>query len=201
MLSLRSALLFLLLPASGLAVTDPATSDKDYKPLTAKERTDYLLRETIASPGIYFASFGSAIGEQTSNKPPEWKQGAKGYFHRVGSQFGAFAISRTIDNAGAAALGYDPRYIRSGNKGFPKRFAHAIAWSFLTYDGKRNIRFNAPVVAGAYGGAMISTLWYPDRFSPLRDGFRKGNIEIGVHVGVNVIKEFSPELKRVFRKK
>ncbi len=204
MRKLRLTLLFALaLPLFGQAAKDqdPSTSDKDYTPLTGKERAHYYLKETVASPGMYFASFGAALGEQKNNKPPEWGQGAKGYFHRVGSEFSLFAISRTINNGGSAALGYDPRYIHSGNKGFPKRFVHAIAWSFLTYDEHRHIRFDAPVVAGAYGSGMISSLWFPGRYSPMHDGVRTGNIQMGAHVAVNILKEFTPELKRMIGKK
>jgi hypothetical protein len=46
---------------------------------------------------------------------------------------------------------------------------------------------------------MLPILWYPDRYSPLKDGFRRGSQELGFVVGTNLIAEFSPELKRLFR--
>ena len=46
---------------------------------------------------------------------------------------------------------------------------------------------------------MIPYLWYPSRYSPLKDGFREGSQEMGIVVGVNIFQEFGPELKLLFR--
>lgn len=47
---------------------------------------------------------------------------------------------------------------------------------------------------------MIVTTWYPKRYDPLVQGVQMGHAQIGFAVGVNVIREFSPELKRFFGK-
>ena len=141
------------------------------------------------------------MGSQLSNRPPEWKQGLKGYARRSGSQAATLAVQATIEEGGAALLGYEPRYIRSASKGVLPRIGHAIGWTFLTYDSNGRKRFNIPAVAAAYGSGMISTAWYPDRFSALHDGVRAGNQQMGVAVGLSIVREFSPELKRFFHLK
>jgi hypothetical protein len=44
---------------------------------------------------------------------------------------------------------------------------------------------------------MLATMWYPDRFDPLKDGVRLGTQQLPFIVGANLLREFSPELKRV----
>jgi hypothetical protein len=41
--------------------------------------------------------------------------------------------------------------------------------------------------------------WYPRRYNPLSDGVRVGNQQAGFDLGINLIREFSPELKKAFR--
>jgi hypothetical protein len=175
---------------------DPVENMPDYKPLTSSERVHRYIQETVLNPGIYLAALGSAAGAQLSNNPPEWHQGLKGYGRRTASQLGVFTLHTTFQEGGAALLGYDPRYIRCADPGFLPRFGHAIKWTFLTYDSHGKKRFNIPAVAAAYGSGMISTYWYPNRYTALHDGVRNGNQEMGIAVGVSVLREFSPELKR-----
>jgi hypothetical protein len=172
-----------------------------YVPLTSGQRWDHYLHQTLLSPGIYLASLAAAGGEQLAKDPPEWRQGTEGYAKRAGSLFATFAIQASVQEGTAAALGYDPRRLRCECQGGGRRLAHAFAWSLLTKNEAGATRFNFPVVAGAYAGGMLPLLWYPDRYSPLKDGFRRGSQQLGFAVGANLIAEFSPELKRFFRRK
>lgn len=169
-----------------------------YSPLTASQRWDYYLSESLLSPGLYLAALGAAGGAQLDKDPPEWGQGIDGYARRAGSLLATFAIHTTVYQASDAALRYDPRYLHCDCKG-GRRLAHAFVWSFLTKNDEGKTRFNFPVFAGAYASGMIPFLWFPDRYSPLKDGFREGSQQLGFTVGINVVREFSPELKRFFR--
>jgi hypothetical protein len=170
-----------------------------YKPLSSGQRWEYYWHETLLSPGLYFAALGAAGGEQLAKDPPEWGQGVGGYARRAGTFLATYGIQATVHQGAAAALGYDPRYIHCECRGGGRRVAHAFVWSFLTKNGEGATRFNAPLVAGAYAGGMLPYLWYPNRYNPLKDGFREGSQEVGITVGVNLFREFSPELKRFFR--
>jgi len=184
--------------ATGLSAQTPIAA---YTPLTSSERWNHYLHQTVLSPGIYLASFAAAGGSQLAKDPPEWGQGVEGYSKRAGSLLATFSIQATVQEGAAAALRYDPRRLRCECQGTGRRLAHAFAWSFLTKNDEGQTRFNAPVVAGAYAAGMIPLLWYPDRYSPLKDGFRRGSQQLGFAVGANLIAEFSPELKRFFRRK
>jgi hypothetical protein len=54
-------------------------------------------------------------------------------------------------------------------------------------------------LAGLYGGPMMMTTWYPKRYTALGYGVRQANLAVGITTAIYVIREFSPELKRLFR--
>jgi hypothetical protein len=46
---------------------------------------------------------------------------------------------------------------------------------------------------------MVMATWYPSRYTAFGYGVRQGNLAAGITTGIYVIREFSPELKRLFR--
>jgi hypothetical protein len=184
--------------AAGLSAQAPITA---YAPLTSSQRWDYYLHQTLLSPEIYLASFAAAGEEQYVKDPPEWKQGIDGYGKRTASLLATFSIQTTVQEGASAALRYDPRRMRCDCQGTGRRLAHAIVWSFLAKDNEGRTRFDIPVVAGAYAAGMIPLLWYPERYSPLKDGFRRGSQELGFVVGASLLAEFGPDLKGLFHHK
>jgi len=170
-----------------------------WKPLTAGERLNRYWQESFASPGLYFAATGAAIGMQFAHDPPEWGKHWEGYAKRSASNLGLFAAQTTIYEGGAALMGLDPRYERCGCTGVARRAGHAFKWSFVTRDGKGRMRMNVPIIAASYGSGMLTSAWYPDRFHPATDGLRTGHQQLAVSVGINVIREFGPELKQGLR--
>lgn len=180
---------------------EPTAADPVYKPLIGQARVRHYFRQTWGNPGLYGAALGGALSGQISNSPPEWGGGVQGYSTRAASAFGILLTQATIHEGTAALFHVDPRYIRSGGQGFGHRLGHAVGWTFVTYDEHRRIRPNLPIAMGAYGSGMISQLWYPGRFNPLTDGVRLGSQQMAFSVGINIVKEFSPELKRLIRKR
>ena len=185
--------------AQGPAAADDVLTSANYKPLTGKGRAAFFASDTLLSPLTYAAALGGGGIQQLSNSPPEWNQGVKGYAKRSGSVLGIVLIQGTISNGAAAALGYEPRYIHCGCNGFLKRTSHAVVWSIITKNNAGANRPNLPALAGAYGSGMLGTLaWYPDRFDPLKDGFRLGTQQLPFIAGANWLREFTPDLKRAF---
>ena len=170
-----------------------------YQPLTPSERWQHYLDDTWSSGGFYVAALATAVDAQIERNPPEWRNNAVGFGQRTASWLGAFAIQETVHHGGAAALGYDPRYLPCACRGFLRRSGHALRWSLVTKDTSGKTRLDLPVLAGAYGSGIASTAWYPARFRPGSDGVRAGNEQMIFVVGINVIKEFAPELKRAVR--
>lgn len=196
---MRPALL-LAIVAVALPAQTPApaaSTPPSYTPLTSHQRWDQYWHDTFLSPGLYFAALSYAGGAQWDKRPPEWGQGFDGYSKRTADFVATSAIEYTVRDATSAALGYDPRYIRCECKGAGRRLAHAFVWSFLTKNEQGHTRFNSPMLAGAYAGEMVPYFWYPNRYSPLKDGYRTGSQEVGITVGLNIFREFTPELRRL----
>ena len=199
----RSVLCFVAMSFSAIcmAQSSPAPpEDPGYAPPNGIERSDRFFKEYLGSPFTYIAAAGAASGGQIGNDPREWGRSWEGYGKRVGTMFALFTIDTGVHEAGDAALGLDPRYFRCRCRGGLRRSWNAVEMSFLAYDRKGRKRFDLPQLAGAYGSGMIVTTWYPQRYNPLVQGVQMGHQQIGFVVGINLIREFSPELKRFFGK-
>jgi hypothetical protein len=199
----RSILCFAAMSFSAICMAQSAPAppgDPRYTPLNGKERSHRFFKEYLGSPFTYIAAAGAASGGQIGNDPREWGRTWKGYGKRVGTTFAMFTIDSAVHEAGDAALGLDPRYFRCQCRGGLRRSWNAIQMSFLAYDSEGHKRVDFPQLAGAYGSGMIVTTWYPKRYDPLVQGVQMGHAQIGFAVGVNLIREFSPELKRFFGK-
>lgn len=195
--ALGALLTLLCLAASAQQAATPPT-DPGYVPLTGPERWRRFTRGYLASPGTYFAAAGAALGGEISNEPKEWGRGIDGYGRRVGTEFAQFTIHTGVHEAGDALLGLDPRYFPCRCAGGWRRTGHALAFTFLAYDAHGRKRVDWPQLAGAYGSTMTVTTWYPSHYSPLVQGVQQGHQEMGLVLGVNLVREFRPELKRFF---
>jgi|SRR5579859_1346947 len=201
-LGLRRSIPFLVamsVSALGMAQSAPVPPEApSYVSLTAKQRSDRFFKEYLGSPFTYIAAAGAASGGQIGNDPKEWTRSWEGYGKRVGTTFALFTIDTGVHEAGDAMLGLDPRYFRCRCRGGLQRTWNAVEMSFLAYDSKVRKRFDLPQLAGSYGSGMIVTTWYPKRYDPLIQGVQMGHQQMGFVVGINLIREFSPELKRFF---
>lgn len=173
----------------------------DYRPLTNRERWVYYVRATYWSPAAFFGAAGPAIGAQIGSSPPEWGGGAKGYGRRLASEFANNIVTNSIQSGLAALIKHEPRYVRSTYKGVLKRTGHALAFVFVTYNDNGKIRPAVANLVADYGGALTQIAWYPSRYTVLGDGVRFGNLALGFNFIANLINEFTPDIKRIFRGK
>jgi len=174
----------------------PATT---YRSMTGAERWTHYWKGTMLSPRIYGASLGGGFISHLENDPPEWRQGMAGYGRRVASSLGVRIVQETVHQAGSAAMGYDPLYRRCECQGVWRRSVHAVKWSFVTRNKEGQTRFDLPAMGSAYAGSMISMEWYPHRYTPWGDGVRYGHYQAGLVVGLNVLREFMPDVKRILK--
>lgn len=168
-----------------------------YVPLNGEERWHNFWNDTLLSPLSYVGALGGAYGQQLGDQPKEWGNSFAAYTKRVGSNLAQFGSQEAIHQGGAALMHTDPRYLSCRCKGGMQRTWYALKMSFLTYkeDGDKTV--DIPQIAGAYGGAIISDVPNPSRYSPFLQGVRGGNLQIGANVAINLFREFSPELNRL----
>jgi len=116
---------------------------------------------------------------------------------RFGSRYGEFVIANTLQSAGNAALGYEPRYDLCRCTGFWPRTRHAIARNFVTYNRtERERRAAIPLYAGSFGAGMISSLWLPGHRNPWKEGAYSALVQAGLGSGVNWASEFAIDIFR-----
>jgi hypothetical protein len=142
---------------------------------------------------------GAAIG-QANNTPHEWGQGAVGFGRRFASAFGKHIIHNTIQYPIARLRHEEFGYHPSGKTGFGPRLKYALAGTVITHKtttGKRTLAVGE--ISGAVGSGLISRLWQPASTGSLAAGFASAGITLGVDAGLNVVKEFWPEIRHPHR--
>lgn len=167
-----------------------------YEAMSNHDRWCAYVRENYTTPGVAIRTFGAGLGEQLGTKPPEWGSGSNGYFHRTGSELGRFTLQGTIQSSMAAGLHQDTRYIPCSCSNVPKRALHAVERTFLTYGSHGQREVDIAGLSGIYGSSMLSMYWYPSHYGPLVQGVQGGHGGVAIQTGLNLLREFSPELAK-----
>ncbi|HXB56660.1 MAG TPA: hypothetical protein VN461_17965 [Vicinamibacteria bacterium] len=176
------------------------TSALDYSPLTRGERWRLFLNQTVTSPGAFAPVLATAVLAQRFRTPPEWGDNTSGFGKRMALAFGTNVVQGVIQSAGDAMLKQDPRFIRSGQRGFWRRAAHAVQFTVFTYDDRGRTCFGTANVASFYGSSIASALLYPPGHHAWREGVQAANLQLAMSAAFNVFQEFWPDIQRTFRR-
>ena len=161
--------------------------------MTRTERAkDYV--DSLIGPGaIAFTTMraGVDLGVQ---RPREWGQDVPGAVVRLGSTYAEYAITETLEHGFALGLHEDNRYFWSGKHGIAARLAYAASSTVLARhdDGSRSLSFSA--IGGAASGALLARTWQPYSTTSLPDGAVSFGITMGIRLGMNIAREFSPRV-------
>ena len=169
-----------------------------YQPLNGRECWNLYVRDTFWSTGAFFRAAGPALGGHLNNEPPEWGQGTAGYSRRFANRFGRFALQKSYEAAGAALLQHDVRYRRSGRSGFLPRAAHALTANFVTYNASGRRTPHISRVGAALAAEFTGNLWMPAGHRDASTAMRGVGMHLGVSSAFNLVREFAPDLRRVF---
>lgn len=168
--------------------------------LSFRDRFDIYGHSILNPDSLVGPAMGAAIN-QARNEPPEWGQGADAFGKRFASGYGQLLINRTI-RFGVAALDHeDPRFRRSEETGFWRRFKSAALQTVVvrTDSGRQIPAFSR--FAGAYGAAFIANEWYPPNRSTPGHALKMGSIALSTTTGWNVFREFWPDIKQRLHKR
>jgi hypothetical protein len=177
-------------PSETVTVIAPPQADTIYERPTHEAMIKNYVFDTFGPYPMVGSGFAAGIG-QLSNSPPEWKQGAKGYGRRFGSDFGMAATATTTRYALSETFKEDTLYYRCECSGVFKRLRHAMLSTVTARHGKDGHRtFSFSALVAPYAGSTVAVYgWYPDRFGA-KDAFRIGNYDLLAFVGANVALEF-----------
>lgn len=170
-----------------------------FRPFTPKERLKVYAKGFI-SPFRFFYAGAQAGITQWQDTPHEWGQGASGYGLRYGNYYGYQFISDILQMTGEDILHEDNYYYGSGYHGFWKRTKYAVKSSVLARGANGRQHFSFSQLGSTAGTAFISRIWQPGSTGSASDGAQSFAIAMGANAGINVVREFMPDIVRhVFR--
>lgn len=139
--------------------------------------------------------------QQLHDWPDEWGNHGSGFGKRVASLYGQFVIGVAIEDSIKAIDHEDTHFSRLGQGNFFRRTAHVVTGTILAHkpDGTRMVAWSLP--ANAYGSWAIATLWSPREYRTAGSIFEWGSAGMGATAGLNMFREFWPDLKSAFRRK
>jgi hypothetical protein len=161
------------------------------------EKPGQYVKHTLAPKAVVMSGAGAAVN-QANDTPQEWGQGAAGFARRFASGFGKHLVHKAIQYPIARLRHEEFGYHPSGKQGFGARLKYALVGTVVTRKtttGQRTVA--AGQICGAIGSGLVSRVWQPASVSSLASGFTSGGITLGVDAGLNVIKEFWPEIRHL----
>jgi hypothetical protein len=166
-------------------------------PVTAQQRREIYLEQTLTTPGAYMKRMFAAGIDQARGVPSQWDDGWDGYVERFASREGQFITANTLAYLGNSALKYEPRYDQCRCSGFWPRTRHAIMRNFLTYnESEEQLRPQWALYGGSFGGGLVSTAWKPHPRNGFAEGGRAMLGQAGYGTLLNFFIEFSTDINR-----
>lgn len=176
-------------------------SDKEWKPLTNKQRWQLYYTQAFLSPVGYFRPVFPSLFSTATNDPPDWHGTIGGLGKRYGTNFTTYTLQDTIEMGAAMLLHQDTRYINCRCTGFWSRTRHALLQTFLTYNDEGKWTFASARIGANYAAAAVTTYtMMPDRLHDPWQVVRSGNTQFYWGAIFNVVKEFRPEVMRPFKR-
>ncbi len=166
-----------------------------YAPLTREQRWKYYVNQNFASLGAVVGPLLTSSIDQARGSPPEWGGGMEGFGKRFASRLATGIVQGTVQSAGCALLGQEPRYISSTGTTVLARIGHAFLYTFITYNNEGEKRIAVPALVSYYAAGMTTTLWLPGHHTALGDGVRDGSRKLALAALVNEWQEFWPTIR------
>ena len=182
-----------------LTLAQTPVANAPYEPLSVGAKGRVFGSRIVSPVSIGKSAFTAGLN-QLQDKPEEWGQGMAGYGRRFAHKMGTRAAENGIGFLAAASLKQDPRFFRSDESGFWRRSRYALVNTVLTRtdDGGR-----APAYwrfAGNYGSEFVSNAWRPDRQTNFSDTMIRSTVSVGYDAASNLIKEFWPDIRKIFKR-
>lgn len=165
------------------------TYDSDPVPLTPRLKYKLALKadtDVITAVGVAFVSALYQAGDM-----PDYGQGAKGYFKRMGAGYADTTTDIFLGGAVLPALlDQDPRYFYQGTGTKKSRAFHAILSPFVCRgdNGKRQPNYSS--IGGDLASGAISNLYYPQSNRGVSLVFEGFLVTTGARMVNSLVQEF-----------
>lgn len=176
-----------------------------YKPglmlcsLDLRDKLSLFVRDTF-DPVTFIGSAFNAGLDQAENRDPSFGQGAAGYGKRFGASFADQASFKFFrDFAYPSIFSEDPRYYRVGQGNTGRRLLHAVDHAFIAHRDNGHRMFNVSEWLGTVSVVTLSNVYHPGNERGFAPAARQVGYSIGEDIGLDVLREFWPEIARKFR--
>jgi hypothetical protein len=183
---------------------DPPTAktgphSAQWQKMSIKEKLEYDGKHFFDPENIVYAGIGAAF-DQAREKPSDWGEGWGAFGERYASHLGQYAIQRSIMFPVQAMDHEDTRYFRSTRTSIKGRIGDAFWHTVWRHDDEGGMMPAYSEFLGDYGSAAIARQWWPKQYRSGSSIFVAGSDTILIDAGINVFREFRPDLKRlIFR--
>ena len=131
----------------------------------------------------------------------EWGSGLAGLGRRYASAVGQHLVNASVQFGLAKALRQDLKYYPSETPGFGPRVKHALVSTvYMRKTNSERQTLATSRFSGAVAGGFVSKVWQPARFHTFASGMSSAGISMAVDAGVNVLREFWPEIRHPRRR-
>jgi hypothetical protein len=172
-----------------------SSSSDSRRPITAKERMDWVVRGTIG-PKTLAAGLVSAGWDTFFNEPKVYGPHWEGFGDRYGMRLSGLAVSNTMEAGFGAIWGEDPRYRRDEGAPLLNRLGHATKMTFMADNRDGSVRLAYARFIAIPGSNFVSNAWR----APGDDSAGNAAVRIGLGFfsqwGSNTFDEFWPDVKR-----
>ncbi len=180
-------------PGNTKAISGPQSPQ--WKGLTVKEKLRYDWRHLFDAENVVFAGVGAGF-DQWRGRPDGWGEGWGPFAARYGSHLGQYVVQRSIMFPVQAIDHEDTRYFRSTRTSYKGRLADAFLHTIWRHSDNGGMMPAYSEFLGDYGASAVSRMWWPEKYHNGSAIFIAGSDTILVDAGINVLHEFTPDIKR-----
>jgi hypothetical protein len=182
-----------LLAVFSLLILSPALA-RGQHPDARGDRFQGFIDAAIRSPTPLVLGVAGGVIDQLSDFPEEWG-GAGVVGTRTAARLGSGLASDAIGHSVAALIHHRVPYDPCQCRGFA-RVGHAMKRTLVSVRDGGGAAPNYSLWVAKFSAAGLANAWYPDSYQ--RDDIvREGFVGIAVAGGLNVLREFAPELLKL----
>jgi len=178
----------------------PAHAAFAYTPLSARCKFKLFVTSTY-SPYTFASAAFQATEAHATGQGPHYGGGTQGWAKRFGATLANTESRRFIQEfALSTILHQDPRYFPSPKKQFFSRVWYSATRVAITKNDSGDSTFNTAEFLGALLTNALQNSYYPRHDRTLGDTMNRFGGALSSDVIGDLLREFTPDLKRLFRK-
>jgi hypothetical protein len=168
-------------------------------PLTVAGKTDYWIKSAFSPESLSRVALFSAPG-QIGGVNEEWGTGTGAYTRRMASRYAGHFTGSTVRYGVGVLRGEDPRFYKSGKEGFWARTGFVASRTFVTKMDDGSTSLAVGKLAGTVASNTVQSYMRPYGNDPMKNALTNAGIGLSTDFAKNMVREFWPDIKRLFKK-